>query len=180
MMASSNVAITGLKELDEMLKTLPAKIEGNIMRGAIRAGLNEIGKGAKEALSANGGVDSGQLLKSIKPVFARKSEAKYGWMRGKLIAGGKKAWYAHLVEFGTGSFYAGTGSKSKRAPYEIRPKNRKSLFIAGLMKEIVIHPGSHPKPFMRPAFDSRGAQSINVFADYVRKRLPKELKKAGL
>lgn len=178
-MASSQVTITGLKELDAMLKTLPAKIEGNIMRGAIRAGLNEIGKGAKDALSANGSVDSGQLLKSIKPVFSRKSEAKYGWMRGKLKAGNEKAWYAHLVEFGSGSFYVGKGSKSKRAPYEIKPKNRKSLFFAGLMKEIVVHPGSHPKPFMRTAFDSRAAQSITVVADYIRKRLPKELKKAG-
>lgn len=178
-MASSEINISGWKELDELLKTLPAKIEGNIMRGAIRAGLNEIGKTAKDELLSNGSVDSGELLKSIKPVFSRKSESKYGWMRGKLKAGNKKAWYAHLVEFGSGSFYVGKGSKSKKAPYEIKPKNRKSLFFAGLMKEIIVHPGSRPKPFMRPAFDARGDHSITVVADYIRKRLPKELKKLG-
>lgn len=179
-MASSEVSISGLKELDELLKNLPAKIEGNIMRGAIRAGLNDIGAVAKSNLSSNSSVDTGNLQRSIRPIFSKKSEAKYGWMRGKLVAGNKKAWYAHLVEFGSGSFYAGKGSKSKRAPYLIKAKNKKSLFFAGSAIESVVHPGAHPKPFMRTAFDARGLQSINVFADYVRKRLPKELKKAGL
>ena len=102
-----------------------------------------------------------------------------GWLRGKVIAGNNKAWYAHLIEFGTGSFYAGKGSKSKRKPYEIKPKSRKSLFFAGLMKETVTHPGIHPSPFMRTAFDSKAAASIKAFADYMTKRIPKELKKAG-
>lgn len=177
-MASSEIKITGLKELEEILKTLPANIEKNVMRGAIRSGLNEMGSIAKSVLATDGHVVSGNLQKSIRVSFKRKSE-KFGWMRGQLLAGDKKAWYSHIIEFGSGSFYAGKGNKSKRAPYEIKPKNRKSLFFAGLMKELVIHPGVKPSPFMRPALDSGGNKAIEAFAAYMRKRLPKELRKAG-
>lgn len=176
-MASSEIKITGLKELEEALKTLPAKIEKNVMRGAIRSGLNEMGSIAKSNLAAGGHVVSGNLQKSIRVSFKRKSE-RFGWMRGHLLAGDKKAWYSHIIEFGSGSFYAGKGNASKKAPYEIKPKNRKSLFFAGLMKELVIHPGVKPSPFMRPALDSGSNKAIEAFAAYIRKRLPKELKKA--
>lgn len=177
-MASSEVSISGLKELDAILKNLPVKIEKNVMRGAIRAGLNEIRTEAKAQLTSGGHVKTGALQRSVKVGFARKSE-KFGWVRGRVTAGDKKAWYAHLIEFGTGSFYSGNGSKSKRSPYEIKPKTRKSLFFAGLMKENVTHPGIRPSPFMRTAFDSKSAASIKAFASYMEKRIPKELKKAG-
>jgi HK97 gp10 family phage protein len=175
---ASEVNISGLKELNDVLKTLPVKLEKNIMRGAIRAGLNEIRAEAKQQLTSGGHVKTGALQRSVKISFARKSE-KYGWVRGHVKAGDKKAWYAHLIEFGTGSFYAGKGSKSKRKPYEIKPKGKKSLFFAGLMKELVVHPGIRPSPFMRTAFDSKSAASVKAFADYMTKRIPKELKKAG-
>lgn len=134
---------------------------------------------AKERLTSGGHVNTGALHRSVKVSFMRKSE-KLGWMRGKVIAGDNKAWYAHLIEFGSGSFYAGSGTQSKRQPYEIKPKGRKSLFFAGVMKELVIHPGIKPSPFMRPAFDSKADASIKAFAAYMTKRLPKEVKKAGL
>jgi HK97 gp10 family phage protein len=175
---ASEINISGLKELDDILKTLPAKIEKNVMRGAMRAGLNEIRTEAKAQLTSGGHVKTGELQRSVRVSFVRKSE-KFGFVRGKVTAGSNKAWYAHLIEFGTGSFYAGKGSKSKRKPYEIKPKSRKSLFFAGLAKETVTHPGIHPSPFMRTAFDSKSAAAIKAFADYMTKRIPKELKKVG-
>lgn len=175
---ASEISISGLKELDDILKTLPAKIEKNVMRGAMRAGLNEIRTEAKAQLTSGGHVKTGELQRSVRVSFVRKSE-KFGFVRGKVTAGNNKAWYAHLIEFGTGSFYAGKGSKSKRKPYEIKPKLRKSLFFAGLAKETVTHPGIHPSPFMRTAFDSKSAAAIKAFADYMTKRIPKELKKVG-
>lgn len=176
-MANSQVSIKGLKELDDLLKTLPANIQKNVMRGAMRSGLGEIRDIAKNILSSDGHVATGNLRKSIRVSFARKSE-KYGWMRGYVKAGDDKAWYSHIIEFGSGSYYAGNKSQSKRAPYEIKPKNRKSLFFAGLMKEVVVHPGVRPSPFMRPALDSGSNRAIEAFAAYVAKRLPKEIQKA--
>lgn len=173
------VQIDGLAELDKLLKDLPVKIERNVIRGALRAGQKQMLEAARANLDRNGSVKTGELRRSIRVRFQRKSE-KYGWVRSYLVAGNKKAWYAHLVEYGTGSFYSGNLNNSKRQPYEIRPKNRKSLFFAGLAREQIIHPGAKPKPFMRPAFDATHQQSINSMAEYIRTRLPKELKKAGI
>ena len=178
MASTSTVQVTGLKELDALLKTLPAKVEGNVMRGAMRASLKVIGDVAKTNLASNGTIKTGTLQKSIRVGFKRKSETRYGWMRGMLTAGNEDAWYAHFIEFGTASFYTGKG-KSVGKPYEIRPKNRKSLFFAGLMREVIGHPGIHPQPFMRPAFDQANGKAITTFADYVRARLPKELAKVS-
>ena len=175
---TSTVEVTGLKELDALLKTLPAKIEGNVMRGGMRASFKVIGDVAKTNLAANGTIKTGNLQKSIRIGFKRKSETGYGWIRGRLTAGNKDAWYAHFIEFGTASFYTGHG-KTVGKPYEIHPKNHKSLFFAGVMREVIVHPGIHPKPFMRPALDQASGKAITNFADYLRVRLPKELAKAA-
>jgi len=177
MATESTVNVLGLKELDELLKTLPVKIESNVVRGAMRAGQTVIASTVKKTLVANDNIRTGALLKSVRIRFVRKSEKKYGWVRANLIAGNKEAWYAHLIEFGTGSYYTGTGSKSKKQPYEIRPKNKKSLFFAGVMREVIVHPGIKPQSFMRSAFDSSSDRAIHAFADYIRTRLPKEINK---
>ena len=71
-----------------------------------------------------------------------------------------------MVEFGT-------------ARHWIKPKNRKSLFFAGMAREVVDHPGARARPFLRPAFDSHAATAMEAMADYIRNRLPKEIRKAG-
>ena len=173
------VSIDGLAELDRMLKDLPVKIEKNVIRGALRAGQKQMLDAARANLDRNGSVRTGELRKSIRVRFQKRSE-KYGWIRSYLIAGNKKAWYAHLIEYGTASYYSGNLNNSKKQPYEIKPKNKKSLFFAGLARKQITHPGITPRPFMRPAFDATYQQSINSMAEYIRNRLPKELKKAGL
>ena len=173
----STVDIKGLAELDKLLKELPVKIERNVIRGALRAGQKNMLDAAKDKLKQNGSIKTGELERSLRIRFKRKSE-RWGWVRSYLIAGNKTAWYSHLVEYGTASFYAGTGT-SKRQPYEIKPKNRKSLFFAGIARKLITHPGARPKPFMRPAWDTTNQQSIDSIAEYIRIRLPKEIKKAG-
>lgn len=74
MATESTVDVLGLKELDELLKTLPAKIEGNVVRGAMRAGQTVIASTVKKTLVANGNVHTGALLKSVRIRFVRKSE----------------------------------------------------------------------------------------------------------
>ena len=178
MASESSVEIKGLAELDKLLKELPVKIERNVIRGALRAGQKQMQDAAKARLRQNGSIKTGALERSIRIRFKRKSE-RYGWVRSYLIAGNKEAWYSHLIEYGTGSFYSGQGN-SKKQPYEIKPKNRKSLFFAGIARKLIIHPGIQPKPFMRPAWDATNQQSIDSIAEYIRTRLPKEIKKAGL
>lgn len=145
--------ITGLDELQKFLDQLPAKIEANIMRSALAAGARVIGKEAKR----NVPVRRGGLRASIRV----SSRLKNGKVTASVKAGNKNAWYWRFVEFGT-------------RPHDIKPKNRKSLFFAGMNKEIVHHPGARPHPFMRPALDSQSAAAIQAVGEQIKKRLTKQ------
>jgi HK97 gp10 family phage protein len=175
-MATTNVS--GLRELDLMMKQLPAKIEKNIMRGALRAGQKVFAKAAKSNLRQNGSVDTGELEKSVRVRFKRKSE-KFGFIRSYVMAGNAKAYYAHWVEYGTATYYTGNG-KTVGGAYEITPKVAGSLLLGGLLRDSVMHPGIRPKPFMRPAVDENFDTAVNKVAEYLRKRIPKEMTKAGI
>lgn len=167
----ANVEIRGLSELHQALQELPAKIERNVLRGGLRAGAQVMEAEAKRLVpvapptldGVKRGARAGELMRSIR-ITMRANRS--GGVRAQLKAGNKVAWYAHLVEFGT-------------ARHWIKPKSRKSLFIAGLFKEVIDHPGARPKPFMRPTFDGKWRAAIDATASYIRARLPKELKKAG-
>ena len=95
------------------------------------------------------------------------------------MAGNSKAYYAHWIEYGTATYYSGNG-RTVGKPYEITPKVAGSLFLGGLLRESVVHPGIQPKPFMRPAVDENYNESIAKIVAYMQKRIPKEMKKAGI
>lgn len=157
-MSETAIEIKGGKELYDQLQQLPAQIERNVLRGALRAGALVIEEEAKLMVP----VKSGKLRDSIR-VSVRAAQ---GRVFATIRAGNAQAFYAHFVEFGT-------------AAHEERPQGAKSLFFAGLNRTVVEHPGAQPKPFMRPALDARAQAAIDAVADYVRERLPKEFDKAA-
>jgi HK97 gp10 family phage protein len=137
----------------------------------LRAGAKVIEEEAKRRVP----VGSGALRDSIRVSL----RSKRGVIQALVKAGNRKPkigktstgrdvylnpWYAHLVEYGT-------------ARHWIKPKNRKSLFLAGLARELVDHPGAKPKPFMRPAFDAKSQAAIDAMAAYMAARMPREVKK---
>jgi HK97 gp10 family phage protein len=155
----SNANITGLADLQKMLERLAPDIEKKVMRGALRAGQKQVLEQARAAVHPI----SGDLAKSLRI----KTRAKGGCVSATLVVGNKTAYYAHMVEFGT-------------APHFIRPKGKKSLFFAGLTKEVINHPGARKKPFMRPAFDQAASGESAAFEAvkaYLAKRINKELSK---
>lgn len=153
---ANDLHVAGLAELDKLLKELPAKIEGNIMRGAVRAGAKVLEEKAKQLAP----VDDGDLRESIRV----STRSRRGRVSATITAGNKKVFYAHMVEFGT-------------ARHLIKPKKRKSLFFAGLAREVVDHPGSSAKPFMRPALDNNQREAVDAAASYIRQRIEKEAAK---
>ncbi len=153
------IRIKGLEGVQALLDSLPAKIELNIVRGALRAGAKVIEAEAKQLCPVGA---TGALRDSIHVSM----RTKRGVVQATIRAGGGKVYYAHMVEHGTASHF-------------IKPKNRKSLFVAGLFKEVVDHPGAQKKPFMRPALDGKAGDAIQAVADYIHKRLPREIEKAG-
>ena len=152
----SEINVRGLAELQKFLNTLPAKVEKNIMRGALRAGLKPI----KAAAMANVPVDSGALRDSIR---ISASRSKPGTVAVAVKAGGKtkrgNVWYAHFIEF--------TGAVA----HQITPKLGGSLFIGGLFFKSVDHPGMKAKRFLRPALDSQSQAAVIAVGNYIKKRL---------
>lgn len=73
--------------------------------------------------------------------------------------------YAHLVEFGVAPHAVGKGSKLKK-------KGKAAANQTGIM-----HPGHAPRPFMRPAWDSKQAEAAKKIETVTRAELDKELKK---
>jgi HK97 gp10 family phage protein len=152
----STLKIDGLAQLNKLLKELPAKIETNIMRGALREGSKQFLERARDEVP----VKSGKLRKSLRI----STRSKKGQVTASLSAGGKGAFYAYMVEFGTAS-------------HLIKPKTKKSLMINGASVASVDHPGSEDKPFMRKAFDAGSADAVKAATDYIKKRLEKEAAK---
>jgi HK97 gp10 family phage protein len=184
------VSIAGLKELNTLLQELPVRMERNIMQSGIRAAGNIF----RDRARANAPVENGILRKAIKNAV----KTKYGITTSTIYidrvtrytvrvgSGANKAtrsstaFYAHFIEFGTGSFYQGKGSRSKRKPYVIpkpgRDKKRLTLPDGGV-RTSVEHPGIRPQPFMRPAFDGGQNQALETFRQYIFDRLPNEIAK---
>lgn len=125
----SEINITGLKELNDLLQTLPAKIEANVLRGALRAGQKPILDAARENINDR----TGALSKSLKIKTSNRKA-----LSARLVAGDKTAYMSpHMVESGT-------------AQHFIKPKNRKSLFFAGLAREVVDPPRRGGQPLYAP------------------------------
>lgn len=161
----AEIRVEGLAALEKALSTLPDKLERNIVRSALRAGLREMQKEAQARVP----VKSGALRASLKI----KTRLVKGAPVAGLGAGDSKAFYARFVEFGTGGNYTGTGKSG--GPYTIKSKNGKPLFVNnGVPVYQVTHPGAKAQPFMRPAFDAGNRAALESFSAYIRKRLTKE------
>jgi HK97 gp10 family phage protein len=157
-----SVQITGLAELHKQLQTLPARIERNVMAGAINQGINVFRDAARK------NVDSKDIRKAIR---SRTVKGKPGEILREVYI--KDAFYAKFLEFGTASFYTGKG-KTVGGPYEIKPKSS-ALKIGDDYFASAVHPGVKPRPFMRPAFDVNANRALEAVKTYIRIRLPMEL-----
>lgn len=150
------VKLKGFEELQKALSELPDKIERNIVRAALRAAAKVTEAEAKRLVP----VRTGKLRDSIR-VSTRLVK---GSPKATITAGGRKKgapFYAHLVEFGAKAHF-------------IKPKKAKSLFIAGVLRDGVNHPGARKHPFMRPALDASTQAAILAFGNTVKARLTKQ------
>jgi len=160
------VEIKGLDEINKFFQNLPAKLEGRIVRGGLKVGAISIAEKARlKAPSKSGALKSGIRV---------TSSVKKGVATATIHAGDNKSWYAHIIEFGSGSHYSGTLKRSKRKPYKIKPKRKSSLVINGRRVASVIHPGVKPRKFMRDAFDRGYEEAIQSAAKYMRSRIARE------
>ncbi|MES2634012.1 MAG: HK97-gp10 family putative phage morphogenesis protein [Pseudomonadota bacterium] len=185
---SQTIHIKGLSELQKFLDLLPAKVEANVLRGALFVGAKVIRDEAKrlvpvappnaknrrvyggyagalrDSIRAGSGIDkrTGKVIAYVRAGSHGKSR------KGK----GSDAYYAKWVEYGTKAHVI----KAKKGGKSARSMNRKlrngSLRIGDVyVGAEVMHPGSRPRPFLRPALDGRAKDALMAAALYMRKRL---------
>lgn len=160
-----NINMTGGEELFKALQDLPVKLEKNIMRGAMRAGAKLMLADAKAkcpvsppsgTASKKYGAKEGELRDSLRISGGAKNGKVYAFVK----AGNFKAYYAHMVEYGTAAHdeYAGAAH---------------ALILGGVFRKVVHHPGAAPHPFMRPAFYANAEKSTEEVGKYIGARLDK-------
>lgn len=171
--------IRGGRELGQFLQGLPVKVEKNIMRAALRAGAAVI----REEARNNVPVDDGLLRKSVRV----STSSKRGVVTATIKAGNAQAFYAHMVEYGTKPHLIKVREEDRPINYRLTQKrgvltrvsiktmNRHALRIGNhFVGASVHHPGATPKPFMRPALDSKSTAAVQAVSDKIRERLTKE------
>ena len=154
-----------MKEVMKNLTKLSTKVRKSIVNGSLKAGAKIVLDEAKRLVP----VRSGNLKESlaikkkrtkdkkitafaIAPITKKKTK-RYKLENGKtwtitgIVADG---YYGHFVEYG----------------HTI--KNKKGKKILGNVA---------PKPYLRPAYESKGKESIKAVTKYFKTRLEKELKK---
>lgn len=144
--------VKGLDQLQKLLDALPAKMEANIMRGGLRAGAMVM----REEVRITAPRRTGTLAAGVKV----STRSRQGTVSAVVKTTGKHAYLAPWLEYGT-------------AAHKITPKRAKSLFLGGMFVSGVDHPGSRPKPFMRPALDTKATAALVAVGEYVKKRLTK-------
>lgn len=182
MATTTDTALSGGRELDQLLQTLPVKMERNILRAALRAGGVILRKEARERVPT----DQGDLLRSIRIT----SRVQRGQVQIGVKAGNSVAYYAHMVEYGTRPHYVevsdvdrgpgrGRGRRGTAGRQEtlasIRTVNRRVLQIgANFIGPSVHHPGARAKPFMRPAVDAGFIPAVEAIQAKIRERLTEQ------
>jgi HK97 gp10 family phage protein len=139
--------LKGFDEIAKFFADLPEKMAANVLRGSMRAAAKPVLDEARNSVAKR----SGALSKSLR-ISTRR--------RGQIVSATLKTdiFYSRFIEFGA-------------AAHEIKPTNKKSLFFAGLFREVVQHPGIKPKPFMRPAMDRKASAALIAAGEYTKRRL---------
>lgn len=147
--------INGGAALNAAMQRLPAKIEANVMRGALRDGAKAVRDDAEQRIKSR----SGRLAASVRIGTIVRNGRVTAYVRaGK---GGKKGaavFYAHMVEFGT-------------AAHVIKAPPGAKLRVNGLFFDSVNHPGARKSPFLRPALDTKASDALSRATGYARRRL---------
>lgn len=180
------IEVEGLADLDRALSVLPNLIAERVLKSATLAGAAVVRKEARALCPKN----TGALAKSI---VARKMRTKAGEVVYRVGPGrssrktkvnGKigykiDGWYAHLVEFGTSPHVI---KASKGKVLALRKNSRASKGVAKrwintFLAVHVSHPGASPKPFLRPAFDTKVNEVIKTIGKRVWRGIQTESRK---
>ena len=169
----SAIDLTGADQLKKVLSAFEVKVQKKLLRKAVakasRPMVKEARKNARKIkesglLAASMGVRIKRYPKSMSYVAVIGPRTGFKSKKRNSLSGQRAlrnpSNYAHLVEFGT-------------RPHEISSENR-SMIIGGIyIKGAIKHPGSRPKPFLRPAFDKYKGTALKLIAQSISEEMKK-------
>ena len=142
---ADNIQITGMEELNKVLKKLPDRITRNILSAGVRAGAQVIRKAA--IVKCGGGK---------KDIAIRKARSPKGTVAYK-IGPSKEKWYLKFREFGTYGGFTGQ--------YKFAPRWKGGGHTPN---------GQAARPFLRPALDENATKAIQAMGKKMGQRIEKE------
>lgn len=180
-MSKEVMVLSGFDDVAKMFETLDTKLRNKILRPALRDGAKVIA--AEARLLAP--VKSGNLKKNIK-VRAQKKISKKGRI-GFVATVGKfgffkgNEFYAGFLEYG---HRIGKRSAGVRRLQDAKRSGKKTQAQKDHLqaKADAIDPRKKvdPKPFMRPAFDSKKSEVIAAVTARIRSQIVAVAKSSGL
>jgi HK97 gp10 family phage protein len=154
------INVRGLAEIEKRLQALPEKLRRKHINQAMQEGMDLVRDEAQRHIPSrkpNSGWEAfvyrGQTLRNS---VATTVSVKQKSATGRVGLDIKKVHHGHLVEFGT-------------KPHKIRIKTK-----AGRYRTIK-HPGARKQPFMRPAFDNKGDQAVEIMTTRLARAVEKEI-----
>jgi len=162
--------IRGLADISQFLSSLPANLERNVLRTALKAGAEVIAEGAREECRS----------REVRATIGTTSRSEAGLVTAKVQTKGDGAFKAPWLENGTDPHFISvdeeqSGGKTVRRINVLTKKaGGHSLVIGGtFVGGTVFHPGAQPYPFMRPAADTRAAAAITAIGDHIARKMTK-------
>jgi HK97 gp10 family phage protein len=159
------VHVKGLSKLNEQMEKLPGKLQANVLRGALR----DAAKVVLEEAKSNVPVNTGTLRDGLKI----STSIRNGTVTAKVKTTGKHAYLARWLEFGTRAhkIYAKIAKTLALRPNARASTGSAKRWTTHDFADSVDHPGIQPRPFMRPALDSKAGQALLAAGEYIKKRL---------
>lgn len=140
--------LNGGKELHALLQQLPVEVETKIMRNALARGANVIRDEARARVAD----ETGLLRKAIKST----RNTRKGQVIAKVKLRGRHSYLGLFMEYGVTAHMitVADGAGALKIGRQ---------FVSGSVQ----HPGHAPRPFMRPALDTKAKEAINVIGQYI-------------
>lgn len=169
--------VKGMDGVKQFLRSLPAKLESNVLKGALKAGADVIAEAARENCHSD---DVRAAIKTSAKVADHRVTAK-------IEIKGEGAYKAVWLEYGTSAHFISVDD-SVREGRTVGRINRQgkaakkagsvgpaaTLVINGKpVGETVWHPGARPHPFLRPALDLHEEQALAAMRGHIVQKMTK-------
>lgn len=142
-MPAEVVKIEGLKELNAKLKSLATKEANRITR----RGIAKMAQVIRKEMRQRAPKDTGFLRKNLAYKIKRESRGGYSATVGPKPL----AFYARFLEFGS----------AEHIIPNLNSRSRKPIAIGNRVFSSVDHPGTSPRPFLRPAFEAKKREAVD-------------------